>query len=340
MACIFYGAYGAGNLGDDLILVAAIDEYAASDYKVVCYGEPRIGRVVPTVEVSEFLRRPFEHISAGDLFVVGGGGVFWSSEHIECLYQIAQRCKSAGVGFHLRKIGAQGVQFNLSCCVKLFEIADLVTFRDEDSGRIAEEYLGFARFKVESDYVFSLATYVRDRLARSARRGPRKFRVAINHAQTSFYEDPDFRYKLIRIYKMVAELFGADVQFIYVSQVRHKTEISQNDVIAAEIFSVMTGGAVKATSFPETTDMYIDQFVDIDLFVGCRYHAQVIAKIIGASCILLTDVEAGAKYEAFAREHGAFLIDVRKGESVIVEELVELVRYFYSRWLVAARVAG
>jgi polysaccharide pyruvyl transferase WcaK-like protein len=328
MKYIFYGAFGAGNLGDDLLLLAALNEYSPENSLIVSYAKPAISNVEAWVELSKFQADLDCYIEKDDFLVFAGGGIFWSSEHCELLALIANFAKNKNVTIHIKRIGAQGLEFNPNAVLSFLNAADMVSFRDSDSAFIIKQEIKFSNCIVEDDYVMTLRDYlISHEFCNKKNVNDQVVTIGINHAQTEFYENMHFRYRLIRIYCELIDKLGGGYRFIYIPQVRHITEINQNDLINGEIFSVMTGGKIKTCKFPSSVDELLEIYSQIDLFVGCRYHGMVISNLMNINSILLT-IPCGSKYDAFAADYNVPTVDLDFPEEKIVLDIVDYVKKF------------
>ena len=76
MKTYIYGAYGTGNLGDDLLLKGALQEYNDNNVIVISYGKPYISKNIKWLHRDHIISNPEKIFEAGDLLIFAGGGLF------------------------------------------------------------------------------------------------------------------------------------------------------------------------------------------------------------------------------------------------------------------------
>lgn len=323
---ILYGAYGAGNLGDDLILKAALErhwkpaEREGTSVKVVCYGPPRVKDHPPIVLQRVALQAPDNLFGADTSLHFCGGGLFWTAEHCDEMLYLAQSQKSAGGSVFVERIGVQGFHCNPESVRRLLELSDRVSVRDKNSADLLIRYQIYDRAVVEQDFVLDLA--VQQRTADVEVGAPI---VAINHAPTLFYSDPCHRQKVIRLYTALARACGSAVRFVYLPMVRHYRCIEQNDVLVGEELSVGSGGLIETLPPFETVEHLLEYFPRVSAVVGWRYHLMVLAQLHHVPACFCGELDEH-KYSAFAHENGMCIVDFAQEETQAVEAIRHVLR--------------
>jgi polysaccharide pyruvyl transferase WcaK-like protein len=311
-----YGAYGTGNLGDDLLLKAALEYHRSlsndTTLRVVAYGAPFLEEEnLEVIDHDEFIKNPENHLSATSSLHFSGGGLFWAASHCDDMLKVAIKQKELGGEVHIERIGTQGFHKNPDSVKALFSLADSNTVRDKMSADLLARYGVYEAANASVDYVLTL-----DRSAYPQQRSERPI-VAINHSATTFYRDPDHRTKTLRIYKQLAQHFKGEVDFVHFPHTRHFRCIDQNDIINGEQFWCSSGGMIKALPFPATAEDALRTFSTFAGVIGWRYHLLVLAKLFDVPSAYLGQ-PGEHKYGAFAQENLIPMINFDLDESTIL----------------------
>lgn len=310
MAVFLYGAYGTGNLGDDLLLKSALQQHSGEDCRVIAYGRPFMRDAPDYIEHFEFVKSPTDYLAAGDTLIFAGGGLFWAASHAEDMANVAEAAIRSGCDVRIERIGAQGVHCNIEAAIHLCQIASSISVRDTDSVALLKQLGVTDRAIYEPDFVLVL----RDAPARKKTARPA---IAINHSATPFFRDAPHRKKALHIYSEVSARFADDVDFYYLPHTRHFNVMAQNDVIYGEYFWQASRGRIKPVPFPDTVEDLLEHYSRMSGVVGWRYHLQVTATLFGIERAFLGQM-GGHKYGAFAREHKLPQIDFDKSTAEII----------------------
>jgi Polysaccharide pyruvyl transferase len=321
MTIYLYGAYGTGNLGDDLLLKGALLEHANEDIRVVSYGKPFINGVDDYINYYSFLDKPSEYLKRGDRFIFSGGGLFWSNLHCDEMLKISKEARKLDAHVSIKKIGAQGLDSNPEAIKRIMSLCDIVTVRDQNSIDILKEYGITERATYSHDYVLTLGDYISQNHPKCL---SNKISVGINHSPTLFYYDDEHRKKTLRIYAHIAKKYKDQVDFVYIPHTRHFSCIEQNDILYGEHFWLASSGLIKPLPFPTSIDGLLSYYARLDGVIGWRYHLLVLGTLFKAQVVYLGSIE-GHKYSAFAKENNIPQIDFGLSENEIIRST--------SRWI-------
>jgi polysaccharide pyruvyl transferase WcaK-like protein len=296
-----YGAYGTGNLGDDLLLKAALLEYKDQDVLVVSYGKPFLDESIDFVEHFDFLNNPEKYVNEGDDIAFCGGGLFWAATHCEDMLNIALYIKNNHGNVFINRIGAQGFHCNIEAVKKLMAVASSISVRDINSVDILKEYNVTDKAVYLPDYVLTLNDFI-DMDSFKQEKSTQIKRIAINHSATPFYHDFEHRKKTLHIYSTLAKEYEGKVEFVCVPHTRHFSCIDQNDIVNGEHFWCASRGLIKSLPFPESVEELLHYYGSFDGVIGWRYHLLILAHLFDINSAYLGS-PGGHKYGAFAREN-------------------------------------
>ena len=146
-----YGAYGAGNFGDDLICQGALQKYPNVSVIFAFFVKPSLdgfdsSKIILT---QNNCNNVIEHLKLGSdiknrRFIIAGGGLCWSSRHITEMLTIAQFCKQNEISLIIDRIGLQGMNNNIPDALQLLTHASSITVRDQSSKDTAYKF-GFSQ---------------------------------------------------------------------------------------------------------------------------------------------------------------------------------------------------
>lgn len=296
-----YAGYGVGNLGDDLLLLASLYKWGM-DSKVVSYGKPRICRKIEFVHFSEF-KNMLDIVSKGDCFIIGGGGVFWSEEHIIYMHSIISVLKERGVRIVIDSIGTQGCSSNPELVEEMIRISDEFSVRDYDSIRQlkSQNIRNFEKVLVNRDLSFEIDY---SKFEKIKIRKEKKI-IAINYGVPySCWES--FEYFLGAM-SNISNQFKDDFEIWYLGHVRHDLSMHENDYIIAEHFRVYSSGAIKSF-IPESVEDLIGFYKNVDATIGFRYHMSAISYALKIPNLSMSF--GYGKYFAIAEESNASHINI------------------------------
>lgn len=295
------GAFGTGNLGDDLMLQAILKE--EPDANVVAYGPPCLPYDVRYIPTSEFMARPDRYLSMSTSLDFGGGNLFWSSENLADMLVLTQQAKLAGLPVRLRRVGLQGWEINKTYARLLLRLVDNVTVRDTESLDIARQ-LGREDCEYVRDYAFELLDT--DEVSPSTRKAPKK--VGINFSDTNFTSvDPsnsEFIMHISGIFSELARHFKGELEFHYIPFCNHRFHRIESDLRAGAILWDASDGLIQYAEGIYTTDDLIKEVKSVNALIGKRFHLQVLGHGLGKVVIpLVVDTLEQSKFAAMARDH-------------------------------------
>lgn len=310
MAYFLYGAYGTGNLGDDLLLRSALQQHSDKECRVIAYGKPYMANAPDHIDHFEFIKEPEKYLSAGDTLAFAGGGLFWAASHAEDMASAAAVAKRKGCDVRIERIGAQGVHCNLEAAKRLCADASFISVRDHNSVDLMKRLSVADRAVYEPDFVLVMQDLPgRRRAVRPA--------VTVNHSATTFFADEKHRKKALHIYAELSAAFNGEADFFYLPHTRHFNVMSQNDVVFGEYFWQASRGRIQPLPFPKTVEELLEHYASMSGVIGWRYHLQVTATLFGIPRAFLGQL-GEHKYGAFAREHKIPMIDFDKSTAEII----------------------
>jgi polysaccharide pyruvyl transferase WcaK-like protein len=311
MTSIYVGGYGAGNLGDDLILQSIITDDANA--AIVAYGKPLIDERRPYINFETFFGDARPILANYDTLVFGGGGLFWSHDHIYEMLILALVAKNLGLRVELRRIGLHGMQYNLKAARQLLQIADYVSVREADSFDLAHQVLQISDVNIEHDYASNL-------LKKSVPTLSDKLIIGVNVGSTKFTDQPAFANHVSTIYAELARRYESKAQFQYVPFCIHMSEENQNDLHRADALFQASDGRIKLAQGVRSVKGLLNVCESTNLFVGERFHMHIIARSIGRSIIPLIHNEQ-TKYRAIADEYGDAPIFYESSQNFVIDEI-------------------
>ncbi|MEN2472022.1 polysaccharide pyruvyl transferase family protein [Burkholderia sp. GS2Y] len=313
MKTIFIGGFGAGNLGDDLILASMLDIDASAT--VVAYGPPLTERRIEYIAFDTFFRNAHAILGTHERVVLGGGGIFWSQEHIYELLVIALIAKGLGMRVELRRVGLHGFHYGMDASRHLLRVADVVTLREHDSLDLACRLLGCPTATFEPDYACA-------RLSASPPPRNARPRVGVNIASTRFIDDPSFSNHLQQIYAHLAHRYHDVADFHYIPFCSHMSSHNQNDFAKADLLFAASEGRIKCRSVTTTVERLITECATMDLFLGERFHMHTIARMLGRPFIPFIHNEQ-TKYRALTLEYGDAPVYYELSQAMIIDQLAD-----------------
>ena len=322
MTIFLYGAYGTGNLGDDLLLKGALLDNRGKDVAIVAYGKPFIGGVDKYIEHFDFIKNTSKYLKDGDVLNFAGGGLFWAKTHCDDMLSVAKFAISVGCVVKISRIGAQGFQCNIPAVKELFSLSNDSSVRDYNSVEILNQYEITDNVYYQPDYALTLNEYAKSICNYNNLNVKKK--IGVNHSATLFYHDFEHRKKALHIYSHIAEKYDGQVDFYYIPHTRHFNCIDQNDVLYGEHFWQASKGKITPILFPSSIDKLIEIYSNMDGIIGWRYHLLVLGVLLGVKPAFLGDI-GGHKYGAFSRENNIPQIDFSLNTNQIIQS--------YSRWI-------
>jgi polysaccharide pyruvyl transferase WcaK-like protein len=313
---IYIGGFGAGNFGDELILSAILKRDPTAT--IVAYGQPQLDRQIEYIDFHKFMSRAHEILPGHKTLVLGGGGIFWSSEHIQELLIAALLAKNLGIEVQITKVGLHGFHFNKESSHHLLRIADRVSFREHDSLNLARQFLDCNKAIVEPDFAC-------EDISNDRKKPGSRVKIGINIASTRFIDDPLFSNHVRQIYAEIARIFAPEADFSYLPFCTHVTSHNQNDLAKADVLFDASKGLIASATAHLSVDDLLEECRLQDVFIGERFHMHIIAHALGRQFIPLIENDQ-TKYRALASEYHDIPVFYQFSQSYIIDQLSRRLR--------------
>ena len=294
-----HGFYGQGNLGDEAILKALLQEFNKfpSIKLVVFSSNPKQVSLTHGVRsVNSLRRRSFLRIiwelKTSNLFILGGGGLLKDygsdSSSLEEWLRLLRLAKRLNVKTALCAIGVENIRYAESR--KLIRDAldkvDLITVRDRNSKDILID-IGVAKeVKVVTDPAVLLANINASEIKDISM--PPKVIICVRHwFDKGFYiEKPEINENFIRSLSVAADFliehYNAKIDFI-----PFRTISYDNDrIVAKQVVSYMKHkDRIHIHSRAPDVDEFIEIAKQSSLVIGMRLHSLILATSVGVPVI-------------------------------------------------------
>jgi hypothetical protein len=321
MKKIYIGGFGAGNFGDELILSSILKK--DPNATIVAYGPPQLEQQVEYIDFHKFMSHAHEILPGHETLMLGGGGIFWSSEHIQELLIAALLAKNIGIHVELTKVGLHGFHLNKQSSQHLLRLADRISFREHDSLNLARQFLDCDRALVEPDYACEL-------ISSEHKKPGARIKIGINVASTRFIDDQLFSNHVCQIYSEIARIFAQEADFCYLPFCTHFTSHNQNDLAKADLlFDASKGLIATATAHLGANDLLNECRLQ-DIFIGERFHMHIIAHALGRQFIPFIENDQ-TKYRALANEYQDVPVYYQFSQSYIIDQLSRRIRLAIDR---------
>lgn len=294
-----HGFYGKGNLGDEAILKALLQEFSKfPNIKVVVFSSApgEVSKIHGVRSFSErrkrsLLRRIWE-IKTSDLFILGGGGLLKDygndSSSLKEWLRLLQFAKKLNVKTSLCAVGVENIRYDES--MKLIrdalEKVDLITVRDCKSKDVLMDIGVANEVKVVSDPAVLLANInvdkIKDNLISS------KVIICIRHwfSKGFYIEKPEVNENFIRSLSIAADFltehYNKKIDFVPF----RITSYDDDRIIAKQVVSYMKHKD-KTHIYPCVPE--VDEFIEMaeqsSLVIGMRLHSLILATSIGIPVI-------------------------------------------------------
>jgi polysaccharide pyruvyl transferase CsaB len=333
-----YGFYGEGNLGDEAILKALLQEFSKfSNIKVVVFsGNPKQVSIMHGVKSvhshgrRSLLRRIWE-INTSDLFILGGGGLLKDygddSTNVKRWLGLLRLAKRLKVKTTLYAMGIENIRYDSSkeLLREALDKVKLITVRDDSSRDILRDIGTTGEVKVTTDPALLLAdTSVREIEGASVLSKSPRIMICVRHwFDKGFYiENPEANENFLRSLGIaadfIAERYGGSIDFIPM-----RVALYDDDRTAAkQVASYMTHKA-STRIYPLVPD--VDEFIKIvrqySLVIGMRLHPLILATAVGVPVI-------GLEYMPKVK---AYMKSINQGEyslaldSITSDKLISLI---------------
>lgn len=337
-----HGFYGHGNLGDEAILKALLQEFGKfSNIKVVVFSRnPK--QVSATHGVGclpergrwSVLRRIWK-IKMSDLFVLGGGGLLKDygkdSSDVRRWLGLLQLAKRLNVKTALLAVGVENIRYDESRKIikNVLDKVNLITVRDHISKDVLMD-VGIANeIKVVTDPAVLLAN--------SNAGGIKEFTsspkviICVRHwFDKGFYiEKPEINENFLRSLSVAADFliehYNAKIEFIPF----RTTSYDDDRIVAKHVVSYMKH---KDRTFLHSRAPDVDEFIEMvkqsSLVIGMRLHSLILATSVGVPVIGLAYMP---KVEGYMDSIGQreYSLDL---ETITSEKLIGLIESIFKNY--------
>lgn len=337
-----HGFYGQGNLGDEAILKALLQEFSKfSDIKVVVFSsKPK--QVSLTHGVSSvhskgrrsILRRIWE-IKTSDLFILGGGDLLKdygnNSSSLTGWLRLLRFAKRLNVKTALFAVGVENIRYDKSgkLIKEALDGVDLITVRDCNSKDILRDIGVTNEIKVVSDPAVLLtnihADKIEDNLISS------KVIICIRHwfSKGFYIEKPEVNENFIQSLSVMADFliehYNTKIDFIPF----RTTSYDDDRIVAKQVVSYMKHkDKIHIYSYAPEVDEFIEMAKQSSLVIGMRLHSLILATSIGVPVIGLEYMPKVRAYmESIKQSEYSLDLETITSEKLINKILVTFERY-------------
>jgi len=316
---VLHGFYGQGNLGDEAILKALLEQFSERhNLKLVvfCRNPEKVSdqygvKSVHSQSGRHWLERIWELKTAG-LYILGGGGLIkdygGSSASLEGWLEILRLCKKLHVKTALCAVGVENIRYPRSKTVlkQVLDKVDFITVRDEDSKNLLKEIGIENNIDVISDPAILLTEGKTRKLAEKKNDRLVRVIVCVRHwfDQGFFIADPakneNLANALSRTLDFLVDNYNVRIDFIPMRTVSYDDDRE----MAKEIVKYMKNKN-KAALHLYSTSTSVDEFTrEVDrctLVIGMRLHSLILA---AASGVPIIGLEYMPKVKAFMASIG------------------------------------
>lgn len=294
-----HGFYGQGNLGDEAILKALLQEFnKCSNIKVVVFSDnpkqvsAKHGvKSVPSIGRRSALRRIWE-IKTSDLFILGGGGLLkdygTDSLNLEKWLKLLQLAEKFKVKTALCAIGIENILYDDSKILlkDTLDKVDLITVRDHNSKDILKDIGVRNEIKVVTDPCVLLTSADPGKTKDISM--PPKVIICVRHwYNKGFYiEKPEINENFIRSLSTAAdflvEQYNATIDLIPM----RTTDYDDDRVVSNQVLSYMKHkDGVHIHSRAPEVDEFIEMAKQSSLIIGMRLHSLILGASAGVPVI-------------------------------------------------------
>ncbi len=294
-----HGFYGQGNLGDEAILKALLQEFSKfSDIKVVVFSSnpKQVSKTHGVRSINSqgrrnFLRRIWE-IKTSDLFILGGGGLLKDygndSSSLKEWLRLLKFAKRLNIKTALCAIGVGNIRYDESRKLirDVLNGVDLITVRDYKSKDILMDIGVANEVKVVSDPAVLLTNINADRIKDNLISS--RVIICIRHwfSKGFYIEKPEINEKFIKSLSVTADFliehYNKKIDFVPF----RTTSYDDDRIIAKQIVSYMKH---KDKTHIHSCAPEVDEFIELarksSLVIGMRLHSLILGTSIGVPVI-------------------------------------------------------
>ncbi|MHA1401955.1 MAG: polysaccharide pyruvyl transferase family protein, partial [Candidatus Heimdallarchaeaceae archaeon] len=334
---------GQGNLGDEAILKALLQEFSKfPNIKVVVFSSnPKqvfITHRVRSVQSQgrwSLLRRIWE-IKTSDLFILGGGGLLKDygndSSNIKRWLRLLRFAKRLSVKTALCAVGVENIRYDES--KKLIRDAldevNLVTVRDRNSKDILIDIGVTNEVTVVTDPAVLLANINASKKIKDISMPP-KVIICIRHwFDKGFYiEKPEinenFMWSLGATADFLVQQYNAEIDFIPF----RTTSYDDDRIVAKQVVSyIKHKDGTHIHSHVPGVDEYIEMAKQSSLVIGMRLHSLILGTSVGVPVIGLAYMPKVKAYMG-SIDQSEYCLDL---ETITSEKLIGLIESIFKNY--------
>jgi len=331
-----HGFYGEGNLGDEAILKAILQEFSKfPDINVVVFSSnPKQVSITHGVRSiysqgrRSLLRRIWE-IKTSNLFILGGGGLLKDygsdSSSLEEWLKLLRLAKRLNVKTALCAVGVENIRYDESR--KLIRDAldgvDLITVRDRNSKDVLIDIGVTNEVKVVTDPAVLLANINASKKIKDISMPP-KVIICVRHwFDKGFYiEKPEVNENFMRSLSATAdflvEQYNTEIDFIPF----RTTSYDDDRIVAKQVISYMKHkDRTHIHSHAPGVDEYIEMAKQSSLVIGMRLHSLILGASVGVPVIGLAYMPKVKAYMD-SIDQSEYSLDL---ETITGEKLISLI---------------
>ncbi|HER23665.1 MAG TPA: hypothetical protein ENO17_01145 [Candidatus Atribacteria bacterium] len=345
-----HGFYGQGNLGDEAILKALLQEFSKfPNIKVVvfCSKPKQVFRAHGVRSVNSqgrrnFLRRIWE-IKTSDLFILGGGGLLKDygndSSSLKEWLRLLKFAKKLNIKTALCAVGVENIRYDESR--KLIRDAldkvDVITVRDCSSKDILRDIRVANEVKVVSDPAVLLTNINTDKLEDNL--VSPKVIICIRHwfSKGFYIEKPEINENFIRSLSIAADfLIEHYNKKIYFVPFR-TTSYDDDRIVAKQVVSYMKHkDKIYIHSSAPEVDEFIEMVKQSSLVIGMRLHSLILGTSIGVPVIGLEYMPKVRAYMESIKQ-SEYSLDL---ETITSEKLINKILITFEKYKERSQVIG
>ena len=332
---ILHGYYGAGNVGDEAVLAASLEQLDDLPGNLVpfvfCPHPEQVVRAYGVLSLNPLQarrKRVLGVLLRSEAYLLGGGGLLKDygqpeARSIERQWlQWIDLASRAGLRTMSWSVGVENLRFDRSkqAVKNALEATDLVTVRDEQSAARLREIGVMRRVHVTADPVPWLAQRYARRRSRPTR--PRVI-AALRHWYPYEFRVPDVEANermqdaVAHVLDDLVERHGADVAFL-----PFRTSARDDDREACRAVQArMRAPSVLYDEADPSVEATMARLAEADLVVGMRLHASILATSMGVPTVALAYMPKVRDYMASIGQE-TLCVDV---EAATRERLTEAV---------------
>lgn len=306
-----HGFYGAGNVGDEAILGSTLDLLGALGMRATVLGVDadaiRSSWGVPSLSGKAGRGTAAGALLRSKAYVLGGGGLLKDfgrgSRNVRRWLEWLRLAQRAGVPTMLWSVGAENLDNEVSRRLirdRLRDV-DVVTVRDSASAERLREAGVERPIHVTADPVPAFVRqYRRPRPSRSGETRP-VIGVSLRHWYARSFETVDdaayerFLDELARALDHLAITYDATFLFVPFRRAAHDDD---REVLRMLVSRMKTASRGEVRSDHPDVHETVRRLAQVDLVIGMRLHAAVIASALGVPTIALEYMPKVADYMA------------------------------------------